>query len=76
MIKCKASRLRRPSVSGRQMQKDHIADLSQYLLEILKLPGQQIFFMLAQPILRLERYRYDQADTKELMACFSACLFE
>ena len=32
--------------------------------------------MLAQPILRFERYRYDQTDTKELMACLSACFFE
>ena len=31
--------------------------------------------MLAQPILRLERYRCDQTDAKELMAYVSACLF-
>ena len=76
MIECKASRLRRPSVSGCQMQKNHVADLRKYLLEILNLPGQQISFMLAQPILRLKRYSCDQTDTKELMACISACLLK
>ena len=33
-------------------------------------------FMLAQPILRLKGYCYDQTDTEELMACVSACPFE
>lgn len=44
---------------------------NRYLLEICKLPGQQCYLMLAQPIPCLESYRCDQANAEQLTTSVS-----